>query len=571
MPQQSLDGTVLRVLASLSRSGDDDLADVLDPSRGGRPLVWLGSAIGSRFPDAPSWANPWAAAAAGLGLIPISANPVDRAAKATLKRLAALDALHREERMLRLGWVWVVGTLELDDEVRQLRHPLVSLPVRCEAVSNPVLVAAGDVELSPLVPDHLVAGFEASIPDVDLQGWEITSRSLKRFPTLVAWVREVTASIGLHDVELTGADPRLAAPPSGRSTASVGYGVYQSRDVSGTSLATVLRNWAGRGIAEGTAFSAVLGSAAGTADPAPREIPAPVDVGKDAEAPPVRLTRGQLEAVRRSRHAPVTVISGAPGSGKTHAACAVALDAVARGDHVLVATQTVHASEVLTAMIESMPGPEPVVFGGNEATGRLRTKLADGLDDEVPASKVEALEREVAAATDELDRIRTAIGDILAAEASAARVRDEAWQAMSPVRRLAAPGAFDSDLTDGDLRDLAELAATAQQTGGGWWRRRRTRRAGRSLRSAVGASDATSLEAVVDAVTAAGELRASARLAGAGGTRVGALWVGLEAAEARLTQLRGDLLVARCSSGPARGPPHAGPHTSWPWPCAVAA
>src|SRR5688500_19130361 len=91
-------GRILAALADLAPAGRER---VLDVSRGEQPIVWL-------------------------------AEP-DRAPRGrAVDRLAALDALHRDERILRRGWAWVVGTTELDGDRRKVRLHLVAEPVRLD-------------------------------------------------------------------------------------------------------------------------------------------------------------------------------------------------------------------------------------------------------------------------------------------------------------------------------------------------------------------------------------------------------------------------------------------------------
>ena len=96
----------------------------------------------------------------------------------------------------------------------------------------------------------------------------------------------------------------------------------------------------------------------------------------DAEViSPLPLTAAQAEVVRRARYERVTVVSGPPGNGKSHAVVAAALEAVDRGGSVLVATQSHHAAEVLGELLERYPGPIPVRFGDAESRGAIAVTL----------------------------------------------------------------------------------------------------------------------------------------------------------------------------------------------------
>ena len=102
--------TVLAVLAELAPAGGGDPG--LDVSRGGQPLVWLDDAE-----KAPR--------------------------RAETDRLAALDALHREERILHRGWGFLAGRAEIDGRMRKVRVPLLSQPVRLERALTGYRVAGG--------------------------------------------------------------------------------------------------------------------------------------------------------------------------------------------------------------------------------------------------------------------------------------------------------------------------------------------------------------------------------------------------------------------------------------------
>src|SRR5262249_56779024 len=71
-------------------------------------------------------------------------------------------------------------------------------------------------------------------------------------------------------------------------------------------------------------------------------------------------------AGRGARHGPVAVVSGPPGTGKSHTVAAIAADAVAAGRSVLIATRSAHAADVITHLLERQPGPDAIRFGGAE-------------------------------------------------------------------------------------------------------------------------------------------------------------------------------------------------------------
>src|SRR4051812_13589738 len=149
--------TVLAVLAELAPAGGDRVYDV---TRGGQPLVWVADA--------------------------------DRAPrKGDIDRLAALDALHREERILRRGWGFLAGRTEIEGSQRKIRLPLLSQPVRLErGLTGYKILPAGDIEITPLVQDRELAAAMESAPGLATPGWLPATGSR-------AWLWSVAEATGL--------------------------------------------------------------------------------------------------------------------------------------------------------------------------------------------------------------------------------------------------------------------------------------------------------------------------------------------------------------------------------------
>ena len=113
---------------------------------------------------------------------------------------------------------------------------------------------------------------------------------------------------------------------------------------------------------------------------------------------PLPLTAAQAEVVRRARSERVTVVSGPPGTGKSHTVIAAALEVVARGGSVLVATQSHHAAEVLGELLERYPGPTPVRFGDAESRGAIAAALTGGVGVGLSVATVRAADAKVTSA-----------------------------------------------------------------------------------------------------------------------------------------------------------------------------
>ncbi|XVU26009.1 AAA domain-containing protein [Actinoplanes sp. CA-054009] len=472
--------TVLAALAELAPAGG---GRVLDVTRGGLPFVWLEAAH-----KAPR--------------------------KAEVNRLAALGALHKEERPLRVGWGFLAGKAEVDGKLTKIRVPLLSQPVQLvRGIVGYTVAPAGDLEITPLITDRELAAALEAAPGVGQPGWlEATGTK--------AWLWSAARATGLT-VDAMATSRRA---PGDRVVLIPSAALYVVRDVFGAGLADSLRSWAGRDVS-GTALAAVYAD----------ELDDSRAGDDEAVLSPLPLTEAQAEVVARARTAPVTVVSGPPGNGKSHTVVAAALEVVHRGGSVLVATQSPHAAEVLANLLERYPGPVPVLFGDAGGRERLAAELAAGADQGAGDKELRA---DVAAVQKTLDSVRhqrALVVDALESELRAAALPE--WQPLLPALAADVPGAF-GDERNGEIRGEAERVAgrLAQGAVSRWWTRLR-----------LGARGGVPDERVVEAVKAASAQRAAARLAATGGTELEALWAGLHAAEAALAEA-----VGRAMRGAAR-------------------
>ncbi|SNY61781.1 Part of AAA domain-containing protein [Paractinoplanes atraurantiacus] len=442
---------------------------MLDVTRGGLPFVWLDAAH-----KAPR--------------------------KAEVNRLAALGALHKEERPLRVGWGFLAGKTEIDGKLTKIRVPLLSQPVQLvRGIVGYTVAPAGDLEITPLIADRELAAALEAAPGVAQPGWlEATGTK--------AWLWSAARATGLT-VDALGTSRRA---PGDRVVLIPSAALYVVRDVFGAGLADSLRSWAGRDVT-GTALAAIYAD--------DRSEPGAAD--DEAVLSPLPLTRAQAEVVARARTAPITVVSGPPGNGKSHTVVAAALEVVHRGGSVLVATQSPHAAEVLAHLLERYPGPVPVLFGDAGGRERLAAELAAGSGQGVGERQLRADVAAVREALDSVRRQRALIVGALELELSAAELPD--WQPLLPALAAEVPGAF--DVTTEIDRVAGRLAKGAVSR---WWTRLR-------LGARAGVRD----ERIVEAMKAATSQRAAARLAATGGTELEARWVALHAAEAALAEAVG--------------------------------
>lgn len=439
--------------------------------------------------------------------------------------LARFDALHRSAPILRLGWVYLVGHLERDGVRRRLVVPLVERPVRLRqswTSRSPTVEVLGPWDLSPLVTDAERAGqLEQGVTfgggPVAMKG--ISEALLVRMPRLRSWIVDVAEAMGVPAVRIAIPEDPRRVDDAGTPVAVVGFGIHTAVDDTALDLASSLRAWASQD-PTGTAFDAAwTGRGQVLPDPDPGPLPAVLP-----------LTPAQEEVVRRSRTEPVTVVSGPPGTGKSHTAVAVALDAVHRGQSVLVATRSAEAADVVAGLLERVPGPDPILFGGGTRATRLARLLAEGLS-RPSGGDAEARRR---AAWARVAEGRAAVDRILADQLHWGRY--QALVPEVPAHAAVAPAWF---ALDADLAEASDRLATARARAGGWaWR---ARRALRRAAEHAGAAPDVALDRLAAALDVAVLRRAARRSVP---SVAEARWAELEAAEEQLRHTTGVALDA---------------------------
>ncbi len=458
---------------------------------------------------------------------------------ATLQRLSKLDALHSDEQLLRHGWVTLVGTIDVDGTPTRVRLPAASRSVRLRPRSTAGRVAAqlsdlmepddllmtplGEFELTALVEDREAR--TGLTVDIEFGRGGLTTtvseRYLRKFPALTGWIRSVGRAAGFPNLRVL--------PPTERVedwidrpgvVAIVEHSLFMVREVSTPSVRNSLLNWSTREGIERTALATMLDRACAP-DPigadARSDDPAELDHHDPIESPFV-LSPSQASVVRRARDEDLVVVSGAPGSGKTHTLCAVALDAIAGGRSVLVATQSRHAADVVTELLRRTPGPEPVTFGNGVGMAALLDELSDRQVHPLPAEHIRTLDAELELCRATVDGLRSSIADGLRLESDAATA--SRWQDALPALIDTCPGVFDPDSDLDAIADLLTVCAPVtpvRRRAPGLltrWRERRTRRL---LHALTGAEPSVPLERIALAVQAARAGRAAAQLGARGG------------------------------------------------------
>ncbi len=327
----------------------------------------------------------------------------------TLDRLLSQAALHSGEQLIHLGWVWFAGTVEVDGKDTQFCFPAISIPMSRDggatarsaasavagtvasavaAVSSPGglaggqggagnLSVSGDAEITPLIRDGTVRDQlleRANYGDGRLYDTFDEFQKLKpvdpsvfeELPGLMHWCADVAKALGL-DVEKTyplhGSIPTAQRKKAGISM-HMGCALYlESPAAPGTRRSSLLD--LAKLDLSGTAFAKMYGE----------DVITPQ---AEREVLPIRpLSRRQARVAGRAGASEIAVVSGAPGTGKSHVLSVIARDAVARGESVLVVAGSPHAVDVLVEHFADTPGPTPVTFGGSRHGNRLAAELSE--------------------------------------------------------------------------------------------------------------------------------------------------------------------------------------------------
>lgn len=320
-------------------------------------------------------------------------------------RVLATAALHEGERRLFVGWIWFSGTVTNDDGSQATYcFPAVSVPVAYGfdyskmgrfrqtagnvmtphqildvAKSEGSLIAAGDVDLTDLVTgtadrERLLNARNygrGELRDMYMVSTnEYTPVPLDVFPQLTelnAWIADIAKTLNLPIRTFKAAHQGLPVETMHNDyiTVHIGSALYLEPPV-----------WLG-------VRSESLSSLGRLRNLDESALATLYDQSSVAAAPiepvtPLRpLSRRQQSLAKQTLSAPLGVLTGAPGTGKSHVLSVIAMNAIARGESVLVVAGSPHAVDVLVEHFAQSPGPPPVVFGGSRHGQQIARDLAD--------------------------------------------------------------------------------------------------------------------------------------------------------------------------------------------------
>ena len=382
---------VLRTLAALSGVGKKAETDVVDPDT----FCWLQhSALGYFYAASLGTRGIQPFTKASDGDPRVGGARFERA----LSRLLAKAALHSGQQLIHLGWIWFAGTVDVDGEPTQFCFPALSMPMARPTVSSKAeetleslgpqqpkivgmlksqtvmsgfdsLVPSGDAEVTPLVKDAALRSrlLEQAAFGDSLLAAGADSVALEKVPDLMSWSHEVAQAVGLtvsRTFPLESSVPTAQRKNDGISM-HLGCALYLADPASEGSRQSSLIGLANLPGLDQTAFGKIYGG--GEIRPAvEREV---------LRLRPLSLRQARVAG--RAGGSDVAVLSGAPGTGKSHVLSVIARDAVARGESVLVAAGSPHAVDVLVEHFAATPGPTPVTFGGSRHGHRLAGELSE--------------------------------------------------------------------------------------------------------------------------------------------------------------------------------------------------
>lgn len=450
-----------------------------------------------------------------------------------LQRLASIDALHRDERLLREGFVFLCGPTEIGGSTVRVCLPLLSQPVRIQGTS---LVSAGEV--------RSVVPASRSRDRRDLETIPIQARGLagKAHPTQEAinnlyavrrWIRSLATAAGYPEPEMVSPDNHPVEMRDGdRFVAVVGAGLFVARDLQDVTSFESLMSWSKKSGLDRTAFRSVYDGTPGSSSR---------DASDDTLMVPLPLSVPQRQIVVRARTERLTAVSGPPGNGKSHALVATALDAVARGERVLVATKSDQALAVLGRLFTRYPGPTPVLFGDAEDREAITERLASSVSGMLDQKKGEVARGRLTAALADRRSLELALAALLhGVPVSRAVQPEEVALGETPTRPRWQPPVLRGGASERERVTTLLVEASEEPTS--MIGRRRQRRSERRLRSALGAPVDVSL---LDLGLAVAQAYDRSDISDGSNEGVDDLWVRLCTADEAVLEATGGLIDAR--------------------------
>lgn len=215
----------------------------------------------------------------------------------------------------------------------------------------------------------------------------------------------------------------------------------------------------------------------------------------------IEITDAQRKVIDSARRAPLTVVTGPPGTGKSYTICALVLDHLLAGRRVLVASGTPKAVEVVVSKLEELVGPLVCATSGDRTTQRALAKKIEKITSaqlaprEFPGEQIEAERSRYYQLRAEIAVLEEQVLQTLAREGALAFHLEAVEGLASLVAR------FDLRRITADPEKLSALRErVAVEPDAAWFRRFRAHRALETLRRQLHAqSDASAEELLAGA------------------------------------------------------------------------
>ena len=372
--------------------------------------------------------------------------PTRRSRDPGVRGLLRLDRLHADERLLRVGYHVAVGR----QDGKRVLFPLVSAPVQ---LGLGRMNLAGEL-VATATPWH------ATDPD-EVLAWSEEE--------ILAAARRSGFDGATFVPAASGTDPLRDAPDDGVLVIG-GALLYAHRDQLRHTDAKVLREISGQSGLDDSALGAIYGD--GSSSAITDAAVAQPEVGLEAiEQWMTDEQRAVLDAGLRDR---LTVVAGAPGTGKTRTIATLARRNAAAGRPTLLVTSSLHAADVVAGFLDETPGIRPIRFGDPSRRRQIVQQFAAGGRPLRSGADIEQTFRDRVGHRDELEhRCRQQLVAL-----------DALGDAVTTSERIRGAGRFgampSSDVGRAEVRELASQSLAGD---GGWWTKWRR---GRRLRKLVG-------------------------------------------------------------------------------------
>ncbi len=387
--------------------------------------------------------------------------------------------VNRREKFLIWGSIFLVGRGRPENARRKgdlYCAPLLYWPARIEHEGSQAFLTV-DLE-----EQHINFPLLASLIDAenDEQAQAYAEAILAQVPTAPfdnAAIRDLAAVIGELIPDLRTDD--LQAYPELQSEEAVrSLQESQVQLLCASAMALVRRPQEARGVLTELQMmgnrgdmSGPLAAIFGDAAVAERRRNSPGAIHSEARERPIlsgaELSTAQAKVLRRAEHRPLTLVIGPPGTGKSFTIAQIILDAVARGETVLLSSKMNKAVDVVVEKLKPHLGSLTVILRGGDRRYRDELKkFLDNLFDGTGAppkprpGEIEMLEERLEAADIELADLDAEIRAVLEMEKQWARADAEFSRLRTPPYNEEAAIQLGPD-------GLREAGAELQRLGGG--------------------------------------------------------------------------------------------------------